>query len=155
MYRLIVRRRIRAVFDEANRGNWRTMIEGLHSTFTYRFVGNTPLGGERSTRKAMEAWWERLYRLFPDAKFYPQVIVVEGPPWDTKVMTHVRIKGTTPNAFANGTEPYENEFMQLIQLRWGKIASVLTLEDTQRFVDILPRLAAAGIDEATAAPIMD
>jgi hypothetical protein len=35
----------------------------------------------------------------------------------------------------------------------GKITSVITLEDTQRFVNALPLLAAAGIADATAAPI--
>ena len=50
---------------------------------------------------------------------------------------------------------YENEFMQHMVLRWGKITSVVTLEDTQRFVDLLPALAGAGMIDATAAPITD
>jgi hypothetical protein len=33
--------------------------------------------------------------------------------------------------------------------------SVLTIEDTQRFIAILPALAAAGIEDASAAPITD
>jgi ketosteroid isomerase-like protein len=155
VYHSIVRRRVLTIFEEANRGNWQAMINGLHDTFTYRFVGDTPLGGERSTHKSMRAWWERLYRLFPGAQFYPQTIVVEGPPWSTTVMTYIKIKGMLPPVGMVGPEPYENEFTQLMQLRWGKITSVLTLEDTQRFARVLPRLADAGIAEATAAPITD
>jgi ketosteroid isomerase-like protein len=155
MYRSIVRGRIKAIFRAANAGNWQMMLDGLHQNFTYRFVGDTPLGGQRTTRKAMEAWWQRLFRLFPGAQFYPEAIVVEGPPWKTSVMTYVKIRGTVPARTGNGSEPYENEFMQLIGLRWGRIVSVTTLEDTQRFAAILPRLEAAGMKDATAAPITD
>ena len=54
-----------------------------------------------------------------------------------------------------GERPYENEFMQRFVLKWGKITSVVTLEDTQRFVDILPTMAKAGFPDATCAPITD
>jgi ketosteroid isomerase-like protein len=102
----------------------------------------------------MRRWFKRLYRLFPDSQFAPERIVVEGPPWNTRIMTYVKIRGTAPST--QGTPaPYENEFMQAMILRWGKITSVLTLEDTQRFVEALPRLAAAGIADATASPITD
>ena len=45
--------------------------------------------------------------------------------------------------------------MQKMTLRWGRIVEVITLEDTQRFVNTLPALAAAGIEDATAPPITD
>ena len=155
MYRSIVRWRVRSLFAEANRGNWQAIIDQLSTRFIYRFIGDTPLGGTRTTRPAMQAWFKRIYRLVPDAQLIPQTIVVEGPPWNTRVMTYVKFCGTLPPvAGAQGT-PYENEVMQLMCLRWGRIASVTTLEDTQRFVAILPALAAAGIADATAAPIAD
>ena len=103
----------------------------------------------------MQAWFKRIYKLVPDAQLHPQVIVVEGAPWNTRVMTYVKFRGTLPPAAGLPGEGYENEVMQLMHLRWGKIASVITLEDTQRFAAILPRLAAAGIAEATAAQIND
>lgn len=154
IYRAIVRQRIRSIFDNANKGDFTTMIDSLHDQFIYRFVGETPLGGERTSKPKMKIWWERLYRLFPGAKFHPQAILVEGAPWGTKVMTYVKIRGTVPDESGVGVVPYENEFMQLIDLKWGKVTSVTTLEDTQRFVNILPRLASSGIADATAAPIV-
>jgi ketosteroid isomerase-like protein len=154
IYRAVVRRQVRNLFAEANAGNWASIVDGLASTFSYRFVGDTPLGGTRTTHEAMRRWFERLYRLFPGSQFAPQRIVVEGPPWNTRIMTYVKIHGTAPQA--NGeSAPYENEFMQAMILRWGKITSVLTLEDTQRFANALPCLAAAGITDATASPITD
>lgn len=155
MYKTIVRWRVRALFAEANKGNWQAIIDSFSKKFVYRFVGDTPLGGTRTTRHAMQAWFQRIYRLVPDAQLYPEVIVVEGTPWNTRVMTYVKFKGTLPSLAGAPGAPYENEVMQLMRLRWGRICSVLTLEDTQRFVAVLPALAAAGIADATAAPITD
>jgi ketosteroid isomerase-like protein len=118
-------------------------------------TGDTPLGGTRTTKAAMQAWWARLLRLFPGAQFSPQQIVVEGPPWNMRVMTHMVFSAQVPGAAGAPTMPYQNEFMQLMQLRWGRITSIVTIEDTQRFVDVLPALSAAGSKEATAAPITD
>ena len=154
IYRAIVRRQVRRLFVKANAGDWGAIVDGLAPTFSYRFVGDTPLGGTRTTDKAMRLWFERLYRLFPGSQFSPQSIVVEGPPWNTRIMTYVTINGTVPSEYGS-TSAYENEFMQRMVLRWGKITSVVTLEDTQRFVDILPSLAASGIVDAEAAPITD
>jgi ketosteroid isomerase-like protein len=153
LYRAIVRHRVRSLFAEANKGNWSAIVDNLAPTFQYRFVGDTPLGGTRRTHRAMRLWFERLYRLFPGSQFVPESIVVEGPPWRTNIMTYVKLRGTAPE----GGQPvaYENEFMQLMVLRWGKVISVLTLEDMQRFSNVLPALAAAGVADATAAPIVD
>jgi ketosteroid isomerase-like protein len=150
MYHAIVRARVNGLFRAANQGNWQAIIDGLANHFSYRFVGDTPLGGTRTTRTAMASWFERLYRLFPEAKFVPQVILVDGMPWNTRIMTYVKFQGTQPTSDGSMV-PYENEFMQLLTLKWGRITSVLTLEDTQRFERLLPGLHAAGI----AAPIRD
>jgi ketosteroid isomerase-like protein len=152
MYRTIVRRRVIELFRQANRGNWNAIVDGLADTFTYRFIGDTPLGGTRTTKPKMRAWFERLYRLFPESQFHPQTILVEGPPWNTKVMTYVKIRMTKP-LLADETHLYENEFMQLITIRWGKMTSVLTIEDTLRFANVLPMIAATGSKDATAEQI--
>lgn len=143
------------MFAQANKGNWQAIVDALGSRFVYRFVGDTPLGGTRTSKPAMQEWFRRIYRLVPDAQLVPEVILVEGFPWNTKVMTYVKFRGTLPAASNAAGAPYENEVMQLMQIKWGRITSVLTLEDTQRFVNILPLLAAAGIKDATAAPITD
>jgi ketosteroid isomerase-like protein len=155
MYKSIVRWRVRSLFAEANKGNFQAIIDSLCPDFVYRFVGDTPLGGTRTTKAAMQAWFERVYRLVPDAQLIPQTIVVEGAPWNTRVMTYVKFHGTLPTVSGAPGALYENEVMQLMRLRWGRIASVITLEDTQRFVSILPAIAAAGVSDATAAQITD
>jgi ketosteroid isomerase-like protein len=152
MYRTIVRRRVLHLFRQANFGNWNAIVDGLADTFTYRFIGDTPLGGTRTSKPKMRAWFERLYRLFPESQFHPQTIIVEGPPWNTQVMTYVKIRMTKP-LLAGETHLYENEFMQLITIKWGKMTSVLTIEDTLRFANVLPMIAATGSKDATAEQI--
>ncbi len=152
MYKMIVKRRVKYLLNEANKGNWQAIVDDLADNFSYRFIGETPLGGTRTSKEAMRLWFERLYRLFPNSRFEPQTIVVQGPPWHTSVMTYVKIKGTQPGP-GNARVPYENEFMQHLEIRWAKITKIITLEDTQRFVNVLPKLSAAGIADATAAPI--
>lgn len=155
MYRTIVRRRVRSLFAEVNRGNWQAVVDALSDNFVYRFIGDTPLGGTRTVKASMQEWFKRIFRLVPDAQLHPQMIVVEGAPWNTRVMTYVKFNGTLPDSNGAKGGLYENEVMQLMHLKWGKIVSVLTIEDTQRFVNILPLLAAAGIAEAQATPIND
>ena len=50
--------------------------------------------------------------------------------------------------------PYENELAQTIELRWGRIVRIHTLEDTQKLAAALERLEAAGMGEAVAEPIV-
>jgi ketosteroid isomerase-like protein len=155
MYKTIVRAKLRRLFAGASAGHWQPIVDGFAADFSYRFAGNTPLGGTRHTRQAMQAWWTRLLTLFPGAQFLPQQILVQGPPWNTTVMTYMLFRAHLPPVQGAAPQPYENEVMQLMHLRWGRITSIVTLEDTQRFVDVLPVLARAGIKDAVAGPIVD
>jgi ketosteroid isomerase-like protein len=155
MYKMIVRAKLRRLYAGVGQGNWQPIVDSFADPFVYRFVGDTPLGGTRRTKAAMAAWWTRILTLCPGAALTPQRIVVEGWPWNTTVMTYVHFNATIPGPGGTGSVPYQNEVMQLMTLRWGRITQVLTIEDTQRFARILPNLAAAGIAEATAVPIAD
>jgi len=65
----------------------------------------------------MEKWWRRVFALFPNATFDLKAIVSIGTPWNTKVMTYLTIADQIPTG-KNGTlEPYQNEFMQLAQIK--------------------------------------
>lgn len=117
MYRTIVKHKVLSLFAKANHGDWEAVVNALAPTFAYRFVGETPLGGTRTTHAAMRLWWEWLYRLFPGAKFVPVSVVVQGTPWATTIMSHLRVKGTVPTERKGESGPYENEFMQTMTLK--------------------------------------
>ena len=148
MYHAIVRRRARGIFERLSRGEWRETTADIADDVVHVFPGEHALGGERHSRDAMERWFERLYRLFPDLNFEVKRVVAQGWPWDTLVAGEWR---DWVNA-ADGV-PYENEGAHWIRLRWGKGTYVHAYLETERVADACRRMAAAGIEEAAAPPI--
>jgi hypothetical protein len=72
-----------------------------------------------------------------------------GSPWRTKVVALVEV------ATEVAGEPYRNEVAQTLELRWGGITRIHTLEDTQKLARALQRLSEAGVPEAALAAIED
>lgn len=145
MYRMIVRRKVRAAWTRLDARDYAYVIDQFAPSFEYRFVGDHAMGGVRHTRAAMAAWFERVFRLFPQIRFELQDVLVGGPPWRTRAVALVRVD----------VGDYQNEVAQTIDIRWGRIVRINTLEDTQKLAGVLARLAAEGVDEAAAAPIAD
>lgn len=150
MYKTIVRRKTRDVFDKLSRGEWRETLGDIHPDVHHVFPGDNAVGGERHSRAAMERWFERVFRLFPTLQFDVKQVNVRGWPWDTRVSVEWA-DHTTP---AEG-EPYVNEGAHWIRMRWGKAVYIHAYLDTEKVTDACESLAAAGIDEARAAPIID
>lgn len=150
VYAAIVRRKVRSTFDQINAGNYQAMIDGLDSPFEYVFRGDHALGGRRVTKEAMERWWKRILDLLPGAQFEVLEVLVNGGPWRTRIAVRNRISGPLPNG-----ERYENLVFQFMTLRWGRVASVESLEDLQVLVKALQIVADHGKLEALADPILD
>ncbi|MBK0422436.1 nuclear transport factor 2 family protein [Leucobacter sp. CSA2] len=150
MYGTIVRRKVEQVFSEINRGNWHAMVDGLGDPFHYRFHGDHALGGVRTSRATIEAWWERVTRLLPGAKFEVREVLVTGWPWRTRVAARLRVSGDLPTG-----EVYDNTMFQFMTIRWGRVTEIETLENLQILERALASVAAAGQTEAIAAPIVD
>lgn len=149
MYNAIVRAKVRATFDRINAGDYMTMIDSLAPGFEYHFHGEHALGGHRSTKESMIRWWERVFRVLPGAQFTIHDILVNGPPWRTRIAVRARIAGDLP-----GGERYENTVFQFMTLTWGRVARVETIEDLQVLERALQAVAATGEQEATAQPIV-
>ena len=143
MYHSIVARKVAATFRRLSSGDAEALTAQLAPLFTYRFVGDHALGGTRSSIEEMQQWSERLYRLFPDLRFDVEEIAVNGPPWNTRVLTRIAVRA----------EGYDNEMFQHIELSWGRITSVTTLEDVDTLRARLEHLARLGHEEASAPPI--
>jgi ketosteroid isomerase-like protein len=148
VYRSIVKRKARGIFAALSEGDWRAASKDLADDVHHIFPGDNALGGERHSRAAVEAWFERLYRLIPEIEFEVHDVAVRGWPWDTGVS----IEWSDTGKAADG-EPYENEGAHWIQLRWGKAVKVHAFLDTEKVTVITDRLAAKGVEEASAPPI--
>jgi ketosteroid isomerase-like protein len=149
VYRSIVKSKVRKTFEALSDGRPAVLLDQLADPFVYEFVGDHALGGTRTTRPAMEAWFDRLERIFGRLRFTPTSIEVGGMPWATTVLTEVEVTGSI------GGESYRNVMFQRIELSFGRIRAIRTLEDTQLLVTTLDRAAQDGLAEATADPITD
>lgn len=150
MYKRIVRSKVRSTFERINKGDYMAMIDGLASSFEYRFHGNHALSGRRTTRDAMIRWWERVLELLPGARLDIQDVLVNGWPWQTRIAVRASVSGDLP-----GGARYENTVLQFMTLAWGKVVSVETVEDLQVLEGALSIVAESGKPEAYAEPIRD
>lgn len=150
MYHAIVRHKLRSVFAALSRGDCQPMLDALAPEFSYRFEGDSPIGGIRNRRDTMAQWWARMYRLFPGLSFEVRDVVVSGGPWLTRIFTQLDFHKPLPD----GTL-YTNVVMQRAVMRWGRIVEIHTLEDTQRCARLLAWQQRGGLAEAGAPPISD
>jgi ketosteroid isomerase-like protein len=149
MYHYLARRRIERMFAALSNGDFEPALAGLAPRFEQVFAGDHPLGGSRHTVASFRLWFQRMYRLFPNLAFHVTATAASGPPWNMTLVAEW-IDRATP---ADGG-PYENRGVHVLRLRWGRIVSIHAYLDTQIVAETSRRLAAKGVSEAGAAPIL-
>jgi ketosteroid isomerase-like protein len=150
VYRAFVKRRLRRGFEhDLSRGDYPALVRRTATGVTHTFPGHGALAGTRTSRAELEAWFERLFRLFPVLRFEVEEIVVTGGPRRTTVAVCWRDWGEA----ADG-EPYENTGCEVFEIHWGRAVSIRQYLDTKVIHDSLERMAAAGIEEAGAPPMV-
>jgi ketosteroid isomerase-like protein len=127
MYHALVRHKVRALWRTVGSGGYRQAVALAAPDVRFRFLGDGPMKADVRGREAFAAWFERFEEAFPGLRLTLTDVVVGGPPWNTTVATRLRVRGT----LADGS-PYENEAMQWIRLRWGRMVEDTVLEDTLR-----------------------
>jgi len=150
MYRAIVKRKVRVLFEAVSRGDAEPVLRQFASRFEHRMLGDSALGGSRRTLAATRRWYERLYRLMPDIAFTVEAIEVAGGPWHSIVTATWEER----NSGTDGVET-RNRGIHVLTLRWGKATSLVICPDSAGLVATLDRLAAKGVAEARAQPITD
>jgi ketosteroid isomerase-like protein len=150
MYRAIVRKRIRDLFDAVNRGDAEPVLRAFAGKFEHSFLGDSALGGSRRTLASTKRWYERLFRLLPDIRFDLRRISVSGGPWNTLVL----VEWDETNSGADGVRT-TNRGVHVAHLAWGRVTRLAICPDTAGLKATLDRLILAGHAEAQAAPIVD
>ena len=145
MYHQMVRRKVEATFGHLNRHDFEPVVAGFAPAIQHSFAGEHALGGTRHTQASARQWYERLFRLFPEARFTVRDMVIAGLPGDTRIAVQFTVE--------NGA--YRNDVAQFIRLRWGRITEIALYEDTGKLIQWLMGLQQRGISEAGAAPIVD
>jgi ketosteroid isomerase-like protein len=132
-----------------SQGDYEYVLDQFSPRFEYSFAGDHALGGTRHSRESMTGWFGRLFELFPGIQFTVRDVLVKGWPWSTRAVVLVDVRTDVAG------EPYRNEVAQTLELRWGRIVRIRTLEDTQKLARALGRLAEAGVPQAELAAIED
>lgn len=149
MCHAIVKSLAKKNFAAVNRKGYAAVLKGCAPDIHHRFSGNHALGGERHDREALRLWFERLGRLSPRLMLDVHDVWVKGFPHNTTVImrwtaTDTRIDGSL----------YRNHGVHIIKMSWGAVWAIDANEDSQVVAENLALLAAHGVAEATAPPIV-
>ncbi len=79
-----------------------------------------------------------------------QDVWVKGWPHDTKIVIRWSASQTLPDGSA-----YENHGVHVVRMRWVRIIDIDANEDCQVVADSLEVIAAQGVEEALASPIVN
>jgi ketosteroid isomerase-like protein len=149
MYHAIVKRLATRNFERVNDHDYEALLEDCAPDIRHRFGGQHALGGQRHDRDALRRWFQRLGRLAPTLKLNVHDVWVKGWPHDTTII----IRWTATQTLVDGS-PYQNHGVHVVRMRWGKVVDIDANEDSQVVAESLKTVAAHGIDEALAAPIV-
>jgi ketosteroid isomerase-like protein len=127
MYHAIVAARVRSLWRRVGSGDFAAAVDMADPALRFEFVGDTALSARLTGREQFAAWFRRLGDVFPDIRLTPVDIAVAGPPWNTRVAVRLDIEATLDDG-----EPYRNQAVQWIRLRWGRMVDDWVLEDTLR-----------------------
>lgn len=148
MYHAFVRHKLTQAFAGLSAGRIEAITDELSPQAEHYFIGEHALSGTRRTPESIRRWYERLLRLLPDIRFELHRIHVQGFPWSTLAV----VEWTETNSGTDGVRT-SNPGANVIRLAWGKVLSVRIYTNTSGLEATLARLAAAGVEEALAAPI--
>jgi ketosteroid isomerase-like protein len=149
MYHSIVKHIATQNFERVNNHDYDAVLKACTSDIRHRFGGHHALGGERHDREALSRWFQRLGRLAPTLKLNVQDVWVKGWPHHTTII----IRWTATQDLVDGS-PYQNHGVHVVRMRWGKVVDIDANEDSQVVAEFLETIAARGVDEAVAAPIV-
>jgi ketosteroid isomerase-like protein len=149
VYGVLVRRRIRRVFERLSVGDYEFALAGLTDDVHHRFAGDHALGGERHDRASVRLWFERLFRLFPELRFTVTRVAVSGWPWELTVAVEWRADVT-----AAAGPGYVSVGAHVLRVRRGRVACLHAYEDSEAVARACAVMAEKGIEEAAAPPIV-
>jgi ketosteroid isomerase-like protein len=125
-YRAAVRALLRRNIRELNAGNTAPILSSYAEDVHFTFPGSSSWAADLRGRAALQEWIERFVRA--GLQFEAREIVVDGPPWNTRVCVRFTDRCVAPD----GRLVYENAGTIFGWIRWGKLAAYESHEDTER-----------------------
>jgi ketosteroid isomerase-like protein len=137
MYSWIVGRVVRWLIGRLSAGDADTLIRMFAPDAHLVFPGKSSFAGDHRGRAAIEAWMRRFVALGPKFEVYD--VGVAGPPWNLRVFFRFADRIPIP-----GGGRYENEGMEYLRIRWGKVHEQRVYLDTEAVSDFDALLAVAA-----------
>lgn len=120
--RALLRRNIRAL----NAGDPAPLFASYADDVHFVFPGRSSWTADLHGRHEVERWVRRFASV--GMQFEPEEILVDGPPWRTRLCLHFTDRFTAPG----GELVYENRGTIFGHIRWGKLVYYEVNEDTQK-----------------------
>jgi ketosteroid isomerase-like protein len=136
MYAWLVGMIVRRGFRKLNAGDVSGALQMFAPDAHFFFPGRHSFTADLRDHDQIQAWFDRFVALGPH--FEIADVIASGPPWNMRVA----VRFADRIEFANGNR-YENEGMQYLRLRWGRIRLDRIFLDTQAVADIDRVLPAA------------
>jgi ketosteroid isomerase-like protein len=137
MYSWIVRRVLSAQIRRLNAGD-PELVEGFAKDARLVFPGSSSFAGDHHPKDEIDAWFRRFLELRPQFELHE--VGVAGSPWNMRVF----FRFTDRIAVPDGGPDYQNEGMEYLRIRWGKIREQRVYLDTEKVADFDARLAAVA-----------
>ncbi|MDG6104998.1 nuclear transport factor 2 family protein [Dactylosporangium aurantiacum] len=110
-------------------GEYQVAVATAAPDVEFRFAGPPPVGVHLRGRDAFADWFRDVFELFPGLRIALTDVVVTGWPWRTTAVVKLRLTAR----LADGST-YENQAMQWLRLRWGRMVYDEVIEDTHALV---------------------
>jgi ketosteroid isomerase-like protein len=124
MYSWLVGRIVRRSFAQFNEGNIDAILASFGEGARFVFPGDHSFAADTGDPDAISAWFTRFVALGPH--FAIEDVLACGPPWNMRVA--VRFDDRV--GLASG-RTYQNQGMQYLRMRWGKVQLDRIFLDTQ------------------------
>jgi ketosteroid isomerase-like protein len=133
----LVGRLVRRGFRRLNEGDPSVALGMFAADARFIFPGRHSFAADVDDPAQVRAWFERFVGLRPHVDVID--VLASGTPWKLRVGVRFADRIEHP-----GGIHYENEGMQYLRLRWGRVQLDQLFLDTQAVADLDAQLAAAG-----------
>ncbi len=86
--------------------------------------------------EAVREGFRQFYTYFPGIQFTVHQVIVQGWPWNTLAVTRFSVAAPRIDGSV-----YNNEAIQLVRLRWGRVVEDRLYEDTHKLEQELQKAA--------------
>lgn len=137
MYAWCVGVLVRRGFRKLNTGEVSGALEMFAPDAHFVFPDRHSFAADRRDPEQIRAWFERFVALGPH--FEIADVIGSGPPWNMRVGVRFADRIALPDGGR-----YQNEGMQYLRLRWGRVRLDQIFLDTQAVADVDPVLSATS-----------